>query len=328
MKATRSTSALKTAATISLKGPEQKTVALTKDAVTMKVPPGAPGDTTTMGWNTTHRMSEPVRTIWEDASDVKELPATGQSRQVSSLSEKVSRMGSIFEEESRARSSQRHIVKELHEDQMKRIDEIGTEIDGSIAELASHMENFVSSSRQLLKDSYDGLHGNLRGRVDKLIPRLRELETRAHAVQTGLEEERQARLRETSEVLLPIKVQIERLEKDLDRERKVRENRDVEIKQQMEQAVAALDGALDTETAARKQRVDAAIKECEEDHKLLLKRQDKMEHGLEEVKDELLKEMDLEQEQRIGAQDPVVEALTSFIQKFQKNIKEQSLLGH
>lgn len=264
-----------------------------------------------------------VVTVYEDS----DAPGAA-GRRLESLAGKVDRIGDALNEESQSRDQQAVLVDELHKDQMKRLDEIGSEIDRSIVDLAAYMDEFVDHARGLLEGTFGGLHGDLRDRVDGLLPRLRMLESRGRSVRAGLEEEQAARACETAEVLVPLREQIEKLAADLDQEQKVRETRNKEIQGRMDAAVAALDSALDTEIASREQRVTETLKECQHDHQQLQNRQDKLEQGLGRLRDEILKETQLETEQRIGTQDPIVEALTSFIQRFQTNAQEQSHLGN
>mmetsp|Transcript_15234 Transcript_15234/g.20517 ORF Transcript_15234/g.20517 Transcript_15234/m.20517 type:complete len:304 (+) Transcript_15234:3-914(+) len=264
------------------------------------------------GWDATMRTPAAVETIWEDE---REPAAEG-------------RIGTVFDEEARSRDQQRDLVEALHKDQMKRLDEIGLDINSSIAELTVYMDGFIQSSRGLLEGTFDGLHGDLRGRIDGLLPRLRQLETMGQAVRAGLEEERASRLRETTEVLEPLREQIDKLAAELHREQKVRETRNAEIQSKMDGAVAALDAAMDTESSSREQRVTETLKEWQHEQAHLSRRQDKLEQDIQTLKDDISKETSLEKDQRMGAQDPIVEALTCFIQKFQANAQEQSHLGN
>lgn len=330
LKATQSASALKIAGSMTLKGADAtRGAAVAKDVSTLKLASSGghfAGDMTavsnpSLGGTLKHPAE--VDTVWED-----EKQLTFQGKHLASLAGRVDRIGAAFHGETRLRDEQNALVNELHEDQMKRLDEIGFEINTSIAELTVYMDNFIQHSRGLLQGTFDGLHGDLRARIDGLLPRLRELESRGRAVSAGLEEERALRTQETTEVLVPLREQIEKLASDLQREQKVRETRNAEIQNKMDAAVASLDAALDTEIASREQRVTETAKELQHDQEQLLKRQDKVEQGLDTLRDGIFEETDLEKEQRIAAQDPIVEALASFIQKFQQNAHEQSHLGN
>uniref|UniRef100_A0A7S1SD51 Uncharacterized protein n=1 Tax=Alexandrium catenella TaxID=2925 RepID=A0A7S1SD51_ALECA len=325
MKATQSSSALKIAASMTLKDATRGT-AVSKDLSMLRLPSGAaiPGDQTTRsgtGLDAT-RIRASVMTVLEDEQDT-----SGQGRHLARLADKVDGIGAILEGEAQAHRQQSALVEELHEDQMKRLDEISFEINGAIADLTVYMDDFIQSSRGLLEGTFAGLNSDLRQRIDGLLPRLRELEGRHQAVTAGLEAERAARARETTEFLVPLREQIEKVASDLEREQKVREKRNAELQEKMEQAVASLDAALDTEIDARAQRVTATAKEWQHDQDQLARRQDKLEQGLEALGSQLVQETNLEKEQRMGAQDPIVEALASFIQKFQANAHEQSHLG-
>jgi len=285
----------------------------------MKVPPASlPAGGA--GWNATTRSGDVrVHTVWDEEAHRPD------SKRLEGLSERI---GSAFEAERRSRAQQRQLVDELHEDQLLRLDEIATEIDASIAELVAYVDDFMRTSRATLEGTFAGLHSDLRARIEGLRPKVRQLEERRSAVRSGLEEERAARVRETAEILMPLREQIVRLDSDLRHEQQVHDARAAELRQRLNEAVASIDSAVDIEISSREQRVAATAREWQQEQEQLSRRQEKLERGLEEVQEELLKETDLEREQRIGAQDPIVEAVTDFIRKFQANAKEQSVLGN
>ncbi|CAK9028382.1 unnamed protein product [Durusdinium trenchii] len=129
----------------------------------------------------------------------------------------------VFEEETRARQEQRHLMDELHGEQMKRIDEIEEELDQAMKELKAYIEEFMQKFRKELDDTFTALFSELRVQVERITPRIAALEARGRVLRNGIEEERQDRIRHYAEILVPVKAQIAKIEQGLNREEKVRQ---------------------------------------------------------------------------------------------------------
>lgn len=320
LKANQSATALKAAGAASLKGSMDLTMPH-KDA-TLKVG----GNVTWLGGGIgggTLRTPA-IETIWDEEKLVDPSSQTGKLK---SLTGKVDRMAGIFEEESRARAEQRQLMDELHEDQMKRLDKIGDELENSMAELAKYLDAFTVKFRAQLANTFDELHGELQGHVDKLTPRLASLGRRAAALKAGIDEEREARIRENTLIVQPLKEQIVRLQKNLDHEQAVRQARDKELTAMMEQAISSLESGLEAETNSRQQRQGATIEEWKLEQERLLRRQQTVEEASQRVFDNMSQDMANERKARINVQDPVAQALTTFIKEFHADVKEKAEMG-
>lgn len=245
--------------------------------------------------------------------------------QLASLAGRIGAMGSVFDEESKARVQQRELMNGLHFDQVTRLDEVAEEVDEEMTKLAEYVADFKKKTMQLSQDTFDELNGDLTECFGKLGPRLASLEARSKTLRAGLEQEKADRVRETEALLAPLREKIVVLRADLEQERKIRVNREAELKAQLKQYVGALDEALDVELEHRKRRHEGAVGDIQQDQQRLQKRQEEtVEKSRCKFADELEKELDAERDARIGGQDTMAKTLTEFIQAFHADIKERA----
>merc|ERR1719362_1618988 len=117
-------------------------------------------------------------------------------------------------------------MDDLHNDQIKRLEEVAAEIDAALVEIDEHVEGFKQKFTGVLQSTFDELGSAVDDRMARLAPRLASLEKRGAALRAAIEDERAARLRETTTVLAPLRDQITRLGGSLEEEREIRENRE------------------------------------------------------------------------------------------------------
>ncbi|CAE7434815.1 unnamed protein product [Symbiodinium pilosum] len=290
---------------------------------TMKLSSGLANKTMLPNKNVT--MLKSIDTIWDEEPDDQKMYE--QRKKLKSLAGRVDRMAGVFEEETRARQEQRTLMDELHDEQMKRIDEIGEELDQAMAELAAYIVEFMRRFRKELHDTFSALFSELQEQVELLKPRLAALEARGRVLQDGIEEERKERQRQYAQILDPVKVQIEKLEQGLIREQQIRQTRAAFIQQSMEQAVEALEQSVDTEFAARRQRQTFCEEEWTREADRLEKRHDVVVGSCEKCLEGLEEDANQEHDARINHQDPVVEVLTKFLNDFHADVEEKALQG-
>jgi len=319
MKATQSATALKAAGTATLKGGDSTLFSgLQQDAITMKLPLGG-------GYLSDATMlRKKIETVWDEEPI---NAGTEQKKKLKSLAGKVEKMAGVFESETQARAQQRQLMDELHNDQMTRLDEISAELEASMQELAEYIETWKQKFRDKLTDTFDDLHSDLQKNVEKLLPRLDALEARGRVLRASIDEETETRIQHNKEILIPVKAQLAKLEAGLVQEKGVRESRAAEIQQRMVEAVEALESGVDAEIAAREDRQVASSEEWKQEQVRLKGRYSSVQRSCDEVIAVMNQEADHENDSRIGGQDPVVEALTRFMQDFHSDIKEKAEMG-
>ncbi|OLP92808.1 hypothetical protein AK812_SmicGene25349 [Symbiodinium microadriaticum] len=186
---------------------------------TMKLSQGLANKTMLPNKNVT--MLKSIDTVWDEEPDDQKMYE--QRKKLKSLAVRVDRMAGVFDEETRARQEQRTLMDDLHNEQMKRIDEIGEELDQAMAELAAYIVEFMRRFRKQLHDTFTALFSDLQEQVERLRPRLAALEARGRVLDDGIQEERKERMKQYSEILDPVKVQIAKLEQGLIREQQIRQ---------------------------------------------------------------------------------------------------------
>lgn len=290
---------------------------------TMKLSQGLANKTMLPNKNVT--MLKRIDTVWDEEPDDQKMYE--QRKKLKSLAVRVDRMAGVFDEETRARQEQRTLMDDLHNEQMKRIDEIGEELDQAMAELAAYIVEFMRRFRKQLHDTFTALFSDLQEQVERLRPRLAALEARGRVLDDGIQEERKERMKQYSEILDPVKVQIAKLEQGLIREQQIRQTRAAFIQQSMEQAVEALEQSVDVELAARRQQQTFCEEEWTREADRLERRHDSVVDSCEKCLQGLEEDAHEEHEARIGHQDPVVEVLTKFLNDFHADVEEKALQG-
>eukprot|EP00439_Symbiodinium_sp_Y106_P020793 s1920_g2.t1 len=215
LKGNASATALKAAATATL----ADTGGYLGGNTTMKLSQGLANKTMLPKKNVT--MLKSIDTVWDEEPDDQKMYE--QRKKLKSLAVRVDRMAGVFDEETRARQEQRSLMDDLHNEQMKRIDEIGEELDQAMAELAAYIVEFMRRFRKQLHDTFTALFSDLQEQVERLRPRLAALEARGRVLEDGIQEEKKERMKQYSEILDPVKVQIAKLEQGLIREQQIRQ---------------------------------------------------------------------------------------------------------
>merc|ERR1712167_388029 len=156
---------------------------------------------------------------------------------------------------------------------------------------------------------------------------IKNLEERAEKLQIGLDKEKADRIRETEEVLGPIRKQVAKLISSLEKEQRIRRRREEEMMKKLDDAVENLNNTIDIEKANREQKQKDMLDDNAHELKNLLQRQKKIELTTGDKTEELRSDLENEARYRVDAQNNVVENVTGFIQRFQENIKEEGQMG-
>jgi len=244
------------------------------------------------------------------------------------FSEHVDRMSAVFGEESSAQIQQRALVDELHEAQDQRLQEIDTEISDSIRDLVAHVDSFVESSAETLSTDFEELQNHMTGRFQGLLPRLKKLEARTRVLLDAIKEETGKRKNDTEIIVAPVKAQLTKLSLDFERERQIRDSQCKDLQQKLEQAVLMLDSTFDMEFEAREQCIANVVLEAQQDVNQLSRWHEKSVKAIEGMRVQMAEEIDAERQRRLDGQDPIVEALTGFFQRFHMHITEQAKMGN
>merc|ERR1719335_237923 len=263
-----------------------------------------------------------IPTVWDEQKAVTE-----QNQKLNSLSAGVERMSSVFEEANRAREEQRRMMDLLHERTMEQIRDARRYMERMMEEMSKKMEDFVQKFEGELDTTKEELFEALRVKVAAIMKHIENLEARAQKMQEGLDKERADRIRETEEVLGPIRKQVAKLISSLEKESRIRQRREEEMLKVLDDAAESLNHTVDVEKASRNQKQQDMIDDNTEEIRHLVNRQKKLELSSGDKTEELKLDIETEAKHRVDAQNNVVENITSFIQRFQANIKEEGKMG-
>lgn len=267
-----------------------------------------------------------VPTVWDEPHAL-EMKTT---RKLQTLGASVKRMGTAFEGAMQIRVEKRQMMDEVHEQAVERVDKNRSELEDVLANLSKYIGKFTSDWERTLGQRMDEFSVMMKDRVHGMTERYERLEERLKAIRSGIEEETASRIRDTEEVLVPIRETVARLSDDLQREQAIRRNREEELEQFMEESVKMLEENVATEVENRKRRfedlsheVDIEIRRLKEhrhEAKLIQIRQD--------LEAELEKDLENEVKFRKEGQDHIVEEITKFINKFHAHVKEEGMMGN
>eukprot|EP00746_Dinoflagellata_sp_MGD_P162114 gnl/MRDRNA2_/MRDRNA2_89531_c0_seq1.p1 gnl/MRDRNA2_/MRDRNA2_89531_c0~~gnl/MRDRNA2_/MRDRNA2_89531_c0_seq1.p1 ORF type:complete len:302 (+),score=85.35 gnl/MRDRNA2_/MRDRNA2_89531_c0_seq1:71-976(+) len=274
------------------------------------------------GDKTRKRGAGTIPTVWDEQKSVTE-----QTQKLNSLSAGVERMSSVFEEANRAREEQRRMMDLLHERTMEQIGDARKYMEEMMAEMSKKMEDFVSRFENELDSTKEDLMTALKVKVAAMTAHIQNLEERARKMQAGLDKEKADRIRETEEVLGPIRKQVAKLISSLEKEQRIRRRREEEMMKALDDAVENLNNTVDIEKANREQKQKDMLDDNASELKHLVNRQRKIELSTGDKTEELRSDLQNEARYRVDAQNNVVENVTSFIQRFQENIKEEGQMG-
>jgi DNA repair exonuclease SbcCD ATPase subunit len=261
-----------------------------------------------------------LRTVEDEAE-----PETEQTKKLSSLASRVKQISSHLEEEIKARAKQRQLLEEMHEEELRKVEAVGAELDEQMAELAQFVSDFKRRYTEQLHGVYDDLQGQLDRTIQPVFPRLLALEARARRVRDGIDKEREERVRESERVLAPLREQLKQLGTELETEREICKANADEIDRKMHEAADALHSACEAEEAAREHKHAGMAQEIAYDKaRLATKQREVVEKSSVQLVADLSRELEQEQDERVGHQDPIIKMLTNFVEQFQADVKERA----
>merc|ERR1719364_660107 len=120
-----------------------------------------------------------------------------------------------------------------------------------MAEMRKKMEDFVTKFETELDGTKEELMIALKEKVAQMSAHIKNLEERAEKLQIGLDKEKADRIRETEEVLCPIRKQVAKLISSLEKEQRIRRRREEEMMKALDDAVENLNNIVDIEKANR-----------------------------------------------------------------------------
>jgi len=261
---------------------------------------------------------------------IKELKtgSAGDNERLASLTNQVEAMAGVFNEANKARLEHRKMMEERHQDVLRRITSVRTYCNQESLRLDRQVCSFRDKFEHDLERLTNDMLQKLDNKVTTINARIEEQEHRVTELEHGLEKERLDRIQQTEEILGLIKKQVDSLTEGLAKETKIRQAREQEITKQIVACKDEIDVTIDKEKFKQEQICMAIKKNAELEQERLARRQEIIAKDAHVGIQKQQASIEYETQTRILCQDSVVDNVSSFIQRFQDNIREEGQAGN
>lgn len=272
------------------------------------------------------RSSHPsgIQTIIDDPGPLKN---TEQHQKLNSLTAQVEGMAAVFEEANKAREEHRKMLEERHQDVLRRITDTRDYVEQESKRLKDTLHTFQAKFNHELAGLRSDLLSDLNNMVVQIRTTISGLEGQVTDLEEALRQEKEDRIKQTEEILGGIRKQVEQLTSGLEQERKIRQNREKELLKELSDAMDLLNTTLDTEKFNREQQYQGMKNEIDREQTRLGKRQYQIEVESTRLCTSLRDDLVEETKHRFEGQDGIVDNVSSFIKRFQDNIREEGRMG-
>lgn len=258
----------------------------------------------------------------------KPLGDSAQNARLENLTTQVEAMAGVFNEANKARLEHRKMMEERHQDVLRRIQSVKT----YCLQESQRLDRQVCSFRDKFEHDLERLTNDMLQKLDNKVTvingRIELQEQRVIELEIGLAKEREERIRKTEEILGVIKRQVDVLSEGLAKETKIRQAREQEITQQIVACKDEIDVTIDKEKFKQEQICMSIKRTAELEQLRLAKRQEGIAKTAYTDIQKQQAAIEYETATRIACQDSVVDNVSSFIQRFQDNIREEGKAGN
>jgi len=254
--------------------------------------------------------------------------SAGDNERLASLTNQVEAMAGVFNEANKARLEHRKMMEERHQDVLRRITSVRTYCNQESLRLDRQVCSFRDKFEHDLERLTNDMLQKLDNKVTTINARIEEQEHRVTELEVGLAKEREDRIQQTEEILGLIKKQVDSLTEGLAKETKIRQAREQEIMKQIVACKDEIDVTIDKEKFKQEQICMAIKKNAELEQERLARRQEIIAKDAHVGIQKQQASIEYETQTRILCQDSVVDNVSSFIQRFQDNIREEGQAGN
>merc|ERR1719240_166965 len=110
------------------------------------------------------------------------------------------------------------MMDDLYHHTMHKVEATWREMERIMSDLSGNMNGFINKFEKHLDDTKEELSSEQKAKVAQMIAHIESLEGRSRNLQQALDEEREARIRETEAVLGPIRKQVKKITEALEKE--------------------------------------------------------------------------------------------------------------
>lgn len=259
---------------------------------------------------------------------IKEAAKDGQNVKLESLTQQVEAMAGVFGEANKARNEHRKMMEERHQDVLRRVQAVRTYCDQESLRLDRQVCSFRDKFEHDLERLTNDMLQKLDNKVTAINARIDDQEERVGELETALDKERADRIAQTEQILGFIKKQVDQLTDGLAKETKIRQAREQEITKRIVACKEEIDATIDKEKFKREQTCQRIKRDAELEQERLAKRQEGHAKYTEAALLTRQAAIEYETATRVECQDSVVDNVSSFIQRFQDNIREEGQHGN
>lgn len=266
-----------------------------------------------------------------ESANASTLEPTKQSgaQLLGQLNSEVKCTGAAFDEAHRGRETHQKKLNEMLEATLRQIQKSRSHMLQQAGKVRLTTKSFSTKFEHDFACMRDELKKEFVERGTVIDKSLDGLDERMDALEKDLETQRQARVKQTQEILQPISDQVMRLADSLEAERRARQLEEEGRERLLAHSVEEITRLLDAEKFAREQQVAEFNSSTDSAQQSLAKRQYQAET---EIGDKLrVTRTALEQatKERILDQNGVVESIASFVRRYREQVsKETDFYSH
>jgi len=251
-----------------------------------------------------------------------------QNRRLEHLTTQVEAMAGVFNEANKARLEHRKMMEDRHQDVLRRIQSVRTYCNTESQRLDRQVCSFRDKFEHDLERLTNDMLQKLDNKVTTINGKIELQEQRVLELEAGLLKEKEERIRQTKEILGMIQKQVAALNEGLIKETKIRQNREQEIFKQIVAYKNEVDVTIDKEKSKQEQICMSIKRTAELEQERLARRQEIIAKTAHTDIQQQQAAIQYETDTRISCQDSVVDNVSSFIQRFQDNIREEGQAGN
>jgi vacuolar-type H+-ATPase subunit I/STV1 len=251
-----------------------------------------------------------------------------QNAQLQNLTNQVENMAGVFGEANKARVEHRKMMEERHQDVVRRIASVKAYCDQESQRLDRQVHSFHDKFEHDLERLTNDMLQKLDTKVTTINAQIDEQEQRVKLLEDGLEQEKKDRIEQTRQILGEIKKKVEGLAANLATETKIRQCKEQEMSKRLVEYMDEIHAVIEKEKDRREQICKTFRELADREHAKLAKRQVAIARRTREALTQLEGSIHFETATREEAQNSVVDNVSSFIQRFQENIREEGEHGN
>lgn len=258
-----------------------------------------------------------------------EVPKPSGAELLGQLNHEVKCTGVAFDDAHRAREAHQKRLNEMLEATLRQIQKARSHMLQQAAKVRLTTKSFSTKFEHDFACMRDELKKEFGERAAVIDKSLDGLDERMSGLERGLEEQRQARIKQTEEILQPISDQVMQLAASLEAERRDRQLEEEGRERLLAHSVEEVTRLLDAEKFAREQQVAEFCASTDAAQQSLAKRQYQVETELGDKLRVTRTALEQATKERVMDQTGIVESIASFVRRYREQVaKDTDFYSH